>query len=850
VLHDIVGDVRTAMRQLRRTPGFALGAVAVLSLGIGLNAAVFGVFHALVFAGRPFADPSQLVQLYSRHSKEPDSYRPFSYGAYEIANARRDAFAGVAAHRLDMVGVREPSGGDPRRTFAAFVSGNYLEVLGIPIVRGRGFTPDEARAGSQAPVAIASHVYWQRTGRDPNIIGRTVTVNERPVTIVGVTPPGFTGTMMVFGPELFLPLGLHDVLGSDLTREGGEGRRTLADPSAFDLYLVGRLARGLTVESATPRLPATAAAMADAYPAQYGEQELSIAPLPRFGTSTSPMNESALSLVAAVFIGMTSAVLLIVCLNLASVVVARGQARRREFAIRLALGSGRLRIIRQLMTEALVLGTLGALGGVMIGLPAIEALLTTLLSRLPVSLAVDAGTTTGTLIGGFTFGIAAAVMFALGPALRQSRDGGFGELKHQLGEEARAKRRWLKYPLVTAQVALSLGLLVAAGLLVRFAREGIAVEVGVDADETLLIDIDAALAGVDETRGLAMYAAVEERLRALPDVEAASLGATVPFGSVRYGEAVRRAGTRPAAGSKPATPEEGRSFGATANAVGAEYFEAMGLRILRGRAFTDVEARQAGAPRVAIVNDVLARRLWPDGDAVGQMVHLGDDPPAGSGRNPANVEIVGVVSTLNDSLFAKEPGRNIYVPFAQQYRSGAYLHVRPRSGTGEGFAGRVRAAIRDAAPTLPVFGATTFGAHLRSSVEFWGLKALASMAMGVGLFAAVIALIGVYGSKAYAVSRRAREIGIRLAVGASPAGVRAMVLGEALEAGAIGVVVGSAIGLGVGRALAAVFVDLAGFDIWIATLTPLLLLGACGAAAWVPARRASRLNPANLLRAE
>lgn len=185
--------------------------------------------------------------------------------------------------------------------------------------------------------------------------------------------------------------------------------------------------------------------MADAFPAQYGEQELSIAPLPRFGTSTNPMDESALSLVAAIFIGMTSAVLLIVCLNLASVVVARGQARRRAFAIRLALGSGRLRIIRQLMTEALVLGTLGALGGVVIGLPAIEALITTLLSRLPVSLAVDAGTTTGTLIGGLTFGIAAAVMFALGPALRQSRDEGFGDLKHALGEEARAKRRWLEF---------------------------------------------------------------------------------------------------------------------------------------------------------------------------------------------------------------------------------------------------------------------------------------------------------------------------------------------------------------------------------------------------------------------
>jgi predicted permease len=850
VLYDILGDVRTAIRQLGKTPGFALGAVAVLALGIGLNAAVFGVFHALVFAGRPFAEPSQIVQLYSRHSKEPDSYRPFSYGAYEVANGRRDVFTGVAAHNLDMVGVREASGGDPRRTFAAFVSGNYFEVLGVPIVRGRSFTADEARAGSQAPVAIASHVYWQRSGRDPQIIGRSITINERPVTIVGVAPPGFTGTMMVFGPELFLPLGLHDILGSDLDRAIDRGPKALADPSSFVVFLVGRLAPGTTVETAAPRLPAAAAAMAEAFPAQYADYELSLAPLPRFGTSTNPMDESALSLVALVFIGMTAAVLLIVCLNLASVVVARGQARRREFAVRLALGSGRLRIIRQLMIEALVLGALGALGGVLLGLPAIEMFLTTLLARLPVSLAVDAGTTTGTVIGGLTFGVAAALMFALGPALRQSRDGGLGDLKHQLGDDAPSRRRWLKYPLVTAQVALSLGLLVAAGLLVRFARDGIAVDVGVEADDTLLVDVDASLSGVDEARGLAMYAAVEDRLRALPDVEAASLGVTVPFGSVRFGESVRRAGTRPAPGSTPATPEEGQSFGASSNAVGAEYFEAMGLRIVRGRSFTDTEAQRAGAPKVAIVNDALARKLWPGGDAVGQMVHVGDDSEREPGAEPASLEIVGVVSTLNDNLFSKEPGLNLYVPFAQQYRSGAFLHVRPRAGVAAGFTDRVRAAMREAAPALPIFGVTTFGAHLRSSIEFWGLKALASVATSVGLFAAVIALIGVYGAKAYAVSRRSREIGVRLAVGASPSGVRSMILGEALKAGAIGVVLGSALGLAIGRALAAVFVDLAGFDVWIATLAPSLLLAACGAAAWVPALRASRLDPASVLRAE
>jgi predicted permease len=850
VFHDILSDVRTSVRQLARTPGFAAGAVAVLALGIGLNAAVFGVFHALVFAGRPFAEPSQIVQLYSRHSKEPDSYRPFAYAAYEVANGRQDVFTGVAAHTLDMVGVRESGVGDPRRTFAAFVSANYFDVLGVPVVRGRPFTAEEARAGSQMPVAIVSDAFWRRSNREPSLIGQTVLVNERPVTIIGVTPPGFTGTMMVFGPELFLPLGLHDLFASDLDRALDRGTRSLADPASMVLFLVGRLSPGLTVETASTRLAPTSAAMAEALPAQYRDRELSIAPLPRFGTSTSPMDESVLSLLAIVFLGLTSAVLLIVCLNLASVVVARGQARRREFAIRLALGGGRHRIVRQLMVEALLLGVAGAVGGVLLGMPAIDLFLTTLLSRLPVSLAVDAATTTSTLAGGVGFGVLAAVAFALGPALRHSREGGLTDLKQQVGDDAPTRRRWLKHPLVTAQVALSLALLVAAGLFVRFAQQGTAIEVGA-ADDTVIVDVDAALAGLDEAQAMPRYAAIESRLGTLPGVEAAALGVTVPFGPVHLGYDVRRAGTRVAPGDRPTTPEAGKAFSATWNAIGATYPRALGLRLTRGRTFTDVEAQRPGAPPVAIIDEVLAAQLWPDGDALGQSIHIGDDAAGGGGGAPAKaVEIVGIVSPLRDRMFVTVPEGAVYVPFAQGFRSGAHLHVRPRPGAEAGLLDVVRATLRADASDLPVFGATTFGTHLRMSLEFWGLRMLASVATSVGLFAAVIALVGVYGAMAYAVTRGARDIGVRLAIGASPATVRRHVLGEAAKVGAIGVGVGSVLGLGVGQALSAVFVDLAGVDPVVSASTAALLLAACAVAAWVPALRASRLDPATVLRAD
>lgn len=847
MLHDMLGDVRTSLRQLGRTPGFTAAAVAVLALGIALNAAVFGVFHALVFAGRAFAEPDQIVQVYSRHTQEADSYRAFSHGAFEVLAARRDVFTGLTAHTLGTVGVRETTGGDARRTFAGFVAASFFDVLGVPVVQGRPFTTEEGRPGAGATVAIATHAYWQRTGRRPDLVGSTVFVNERPVTIVGITPPGFTGTMMVIGPELLLPLGAFDLLR---TESFADDTRALASPDTFPLYLVGRLAPGVTPAAASTRLAPADAALADAFPAQYRARALSVAPLPRFGTSTNPMDERVLTTLAIVFLGLTSAVLLIVCLNLASVLVARGEARRREFAIRLALGGGRARIIRQLLVEALIIGGAAAVGGVLVAVPAIDTFLATLLARLPISLSIDAGTSGAATAAAFGFGVVASVLFALGPALIHSRDRQFGDLKHQLGDTAPTKRRWVRSPLVAAQVALSLALLVAAGLFVRLARDGTPVDAAMAAEATVLADLDGALAGLDEARALPIYAALESALAALPGVETAAIGVTVPFGGVNLGYEVRRAGTRPAAGERPATAGEGRAFEAKWNAVGAGYPRAMGLTLRRGRTFTEAETQRAGAPKVAIIDDILARQLWPDGDALGQSIHIGSEPSAADGGVPEAVQVVGIVSPQITNVFPTGNEGTVLVPFAQGYRSGVHFHVRPRAGGDESLLPQVRRVIQATAPGVPLFGVTTFGAHLASSIEFWGLRTLATAMTGIGLFAAFIAVVGVYGAKSYAVARRSREIGVRLAVGASPARVRAQILGEALWIGGVGVSVGALLGLGVGQALDSLFVDMVAFDPAVFTVMPLALLAACAAAAWLPARRASRLDPAQVLRSE
>jgi predicted permease len=845
VLRDILGDLRTSVRQLNKARTFTVAAVLVLALGIGLNAAVFGVAHALVFAARPFADPGALVQLYSRHSTDVDSYRRFSYGAFEVLAERRDVFAGVTAHALGTVGVRESRSADARRTFAGFVSTSYFDVLAVPVVEGRVFTAEEGRPGAGATAVIATHAYWRRTGSRADLVGSTVFINERPVTIVGRTPQGFTGTMMVVGPELLLPLGAYDVLR---TESFEADRRPFVDPDVFSLILVARLAPGGSVAAAQPRLTAADAALAEAFPAQYRDRQLSIAPLPRFGTSTSPMDERVLTTVAIVFLGLTGAVLLIVCLNLASVLVARGEARRREFAIRLALGGGRARIIRQLLVEALLIGAAASVGGVLIGVPAVQAFLATLLARLPIALALDASTSGAAAAGAFAFGVVAAVLFAIGPALTHSRDRQFVDLKHQLGDAAPTRRRWVRSPLVAAQIALSLALLVAAGLFVRLAREGTSIDAGMPPDATVLADLDAALAGYDEARALPLYAAIESRLASLPGVAAAAIGVTVPFGAVNLGYDIRRAGTPQVRDERPATPAAGRSFEAKWNAVGAGYLPAMGLSLRQGRTFTEAEAQRPGTSPVAIVDEIAARQLWPDGDALGQFIHIGDDPPPGAGGQPVPVQIVGIASSQATNVFPTQNEGTVFVPFAQGYRSGVHFHVRPQAGAD--VLAAVRREIQAAAPAVPIFGVTTVAAHLESSIEFWGLRTLATVMTGVGAFAAFIALVGVYGAKSYAVARRSRDIGVRLAVGASPAQVRREVLRDALWIGLTGVSAGSLLGLGVGRGLDAVFVDVVPFDVWLFAVAPLLLLAACVAAAWVPARRASRVDPATVLKAE
>ncbi|MEX2045414.1 MAG: ABC transporter permease, partial [Opitutus sp.] len=553
-MSTLLHDLRFSLRLLAKSRGFTAAAIAVLALGIGVNTAIFSVARDLLFSPRPFPHPEQVLQLYTQDKKEPKRFRQFSYSTYVELRDQNTVFSDVLAHNMTMIGIGE--GEVSRRTFAAIVSSNYFSTLQVPLARGRTFLPEEERPGAAAPVVIASHVYWRKTGYDPALVGKTIRVNERLFTVVGIAPEHFTGTMMLFGPELYFPLSNYDALTNSFN---SDSKRSLERRDAHELFLVGRLKPGVSPETADAALKSLGSAFETAYPVEHRDQTFIARALPRLSTSSAPADESDLGMFGTLLIGMAGLVLLIACLNLANMLLARGAARRKEISIRLALGGGRGRIVRQLLTEGLVLSIAGGLFGLLLASWVTALLGESLAARMPLAMSLRGATDPS--VFGVTLGFCAfaTLGFALGPALKLARTDVLTDLKGNAGEDSAPPRaRWMpRNPLVVAQVALSLGLLTAAGLFIRGAREAGNVETGFKADDTILIEVDASLGGYDRTRSLQLYQAANNRLASLPGVQSASIGAIAPFGFITINRPVQRAGVIAAPDTKPATAAEG-----------------------------------------------------------------------------------------------------------------------------------------------------------------------------------------------------------------------------------------------------------------------------------------------------
>lgn len=864
----LLQDLKFSLRMLAKSPGFTVPAVLVLALGIGVNTAIFSMIHEMVFSARPWPEEKQVVQLYTQDEKLTQRFRLFSYPIYQELKAGETAFADIVAHTLTMVGVGD--GEAARRTFGALVSSNYFSTLKVPLVRGRGFLPEEEKPGAAIPVTIVSYNYWRRENFSADLVGRVIRVNERPFTVIGIAPKGFSGTMMLFGPEIYFPFGCFDTLDNDFDKDAN---RSFEQSDSYRLMLVGRLKAGQTMETAQAGLTGIANRLRDQFPEEMKDKTFTTRTLPRLSSSNAPTDETNLTVLGITLIAMAAIVLLIASLNLANMLLARGTARRKEFAIRLALGGGRMRIVRQLLTEGFVLALAGGGSGLLLGIWSLGFFMDSVGAMAPVGLFFN-GTASPVLFGAtFGFCALATLFFALGPALKLSRADVLSDLKEQAGEDTAHLRRWRflpRHPLVVLQLALSLSLLTSAGLFIRAALTAAHLDTGFRADETIVVELDASLGGYGQDRSLPLYGAATERLAALPGVQAVAIGATIPFGFVSIDRGVLRAGIQVASDATPATAAEGLAFNARWNSIGADYFSAMGLPLLRGRAFTVTESQSPGAPSVAIIDEVLAKKLWPDGDAIGQRVQWAkrDAPkaPGGNGgrmgssssvarteSDPETIEIVGLVPATQWELFSANPSGAIYVPFAQGFQSNAYLHLRtaPRAPGGEAATfDLLRKEIRLAAPGVPVLSMKTFRQHLDGSMQLWITRVGAMLFSLFGGLALLLAAVGLYGVKAYSVARRTREIGIRMALGAEPGTVQAMVLREGITMTLLGVSLGLALGLGLGQVLQAMLYKVSPWDPVTFIVAPAVLFMVALLACWFPARRATRVNPLTALRSE
>ena len=833
-MRQTLQDLRFGARTLIKTPGFTVVAILVLALGIGANSAMFSLVNAIML--RPLAGKAdELVGLYSHDRTKPkSSYRGFAYPNYVDIRDANDVFDSLMAHTFSMVGV--PAGDTTRQTFIEVVSSNYFDALAVPLVAGRAFTRDEENPSARIPVAIVRHDRAE-------LLGKTIKVNAIDFTVVGVAPPHFTGTMALISPEMWLPLGMFDVVVNDIFKKTGSG---LGDRKNLALVLAGRLKPGVTREAAEARLDTLSRQLEQAYPADNKEQVLTVSPLPRLSTSTSPSTDSGPAAMSALLMGLSGVVLLIACLNIANMLLARGSARRKEIAIRLAVGGGRARIVRQLLTEGLLLALAGAAGGLLLSSWSTGALARSLAAVLPLGIAFEPKPDAVVLAATVAFAVIATVLAGLGPALKLSKTDLVADLKALTadGSPILGRRFSARNVMVVGQIALSLMLLSAGGLFARGALKAAAADPGFSYAQQLLVATDPALVQYNEARGRTVYRDLLPRVRALPGVAAVGMAASVPFGDFHEDHQVERVGG-------PSRPEQASLVNATYRVIGSDYFRALNLRMIRGREFTEAEEMSPDAPRVAIVDERFARRLFGADDPLGQMIRYSARPGEPTKYDGLPMEIIGVAAPIRDELFDREARPALYEPFGRNYRGNRFLHVRAaQPGTEADLLAAIRREVRAYDAALPIVQATTMNAFHDRSLQLWAVRAGGQLFVAFGVLALLLAVVGLYGVKSYIVSQRTREIGIRMALGAKSSDVMGMVLKEGAGLAVTGIVLGlplaAAFGFGVSRML----YDVKPLDPIVFLTAPLALGLAALFATWLPARRATRVTPLTALRAD
>jgi putative ABC transport system permease protein len=824
-METLIQDVRYGFRMLVKNPGFTAVAALSLALGIGANTTIFTLINAVFLSPIPVEDPKSVVGVFTTDSQIKggfNDYMPISNPNFIDYRDSNSVLAGIAAHGFLAASLVGGSG-QPEQVIGEIASANFFSLLGVKPALGRAFRPDEDARPGGAPVAVLSHALWtRRFGSDPGVVGRTITLNGHPFTVVGVTPAGFKGISVLGGPNLWVPMSMYQQALNGFMLDNFMDRRALL------FNVVARLKPGVSIEQAEAELKTIGKRLEKDYPEPNRGRNVSLLTLSQ-STINPPGFRRYFVLAGGLLMTVVGLVLLIACANVANLLLARATSRRREVAIRISLGAGRLRLIRQLMTESLLLALLGGGAGLLIASWARDLLLAfrppQTFFDLP-DLALD-----GRVLG-FTLlvSVLTGVLFGLVPALQASRPDLVVELKDRSVQPMASRRSArLRGALVAGQVALSLTALIGAGLFLRSLRNTQKIDPGFESKQLLALEFDLGAQGLDQTHGLEFERRVLEEVSRLPGLRSAALSAALPIGGGGLGRTVFPEGQEPATGAVGQFT--------TVNSIGSGYFETLGIAVRRGRELAETD--REGTPRVAVINEAMAKQFWPNQDALGKRFKFYGDETF--------LEVVGIAQTAKLFSLSEDPQPIAYVPIRQAYETTVVLNVRTE-GDPAALLETVRRKVQALDPTMPLTNVKTVRALIDETL--WAPQMSAMLLTIFALVALVLAGIGIYGVMSYAVGQRTQEFGIRMALGAKPGDVLSLVLRQGMILVAAGVAAGLLISLTVTRLVAALLVNVSATDpVTFAGIA--ILFGMVAAlAGYVPARRATKIDPMIALRYE
>jgi predicted permease len=819
-MHTFIQDLRYGIRMLVKSPGVTVVAVLALALGIGANTAIFSGVSAFLMRPLPVAEPDRLVRPLEM-TDDRGATDTFSYPDFADYRDQSTVFEGLIAEDMAQAAISAQNQNDV--IWGQVVSGNFFDMLQVKPVLGRSFAADEDKTPGAHAVVVISHSLWQRRlGSDPNIAGKTIELNSRSYTVLGVTPESFKGTKFGLSLDFWAPMAMAE----ELKREP----KLLSERGSHWMTVLGRLKPGVSLAQASAEMSAIAQRLNQSYPDDRANTTRAVV-----WTEIDGRWDEAATIMksgSAIALAITGLILLIACANVANLLLARAASRRKEIGVRLALGASRARLIRQLLTESLLLSILGGGLGLLLAYW-VTGLMQGFVPDLPYNMlndffALDARALVFTLV----VSLATGLVFGLAPAWHASNPDIVPVLKGDSGGRSGKTRRFtLRNSLVVAQVTLSVIVLVCGGLFIKSFRNAQKMDPGFNPEGVLLISLNPELMGYDEEQTKNFFARIVERAGSLPGVQAASVTRRVPLSdSSSSNGPILKEGEQLAPGSA------GRIILNTVVSPG--YFKTLQIPLLAGRDF-DERDRQ-GAQRVIIVNERMAQMLWPGESALGKHIFIGPN-------SPNALEVVGVAKTGKYRALAEDPRPYYYSPMAQRGPDGMTLMVRT-AGDPRSLVSAIRSEVEAIDRRIPLFAIKTMTAHM--SWPLWAPNMAATLSLAFALVALLLSAVGLYSVMAYVVSQRTREVGIRMALGAKRGDVLKMITIQGMKLAVIGIAIGFVTSLGLSRVLSSVLIGVSAYDLTIFIIVPLLLALVAFVACLLPARRATKVNPLVALRYE